>query len=129
MTSVSPTCSALRSWRRNSKLVCATSIRRRGAAPAAGTKVIEVLIRPARDQMSRARGFQGWSRSQLPSGDVEEHVLERAPLDSEILGENTLRGTPRGKGGEQLRGHVAGHEVLTGLGLVGRRAGRQHGDQ
>ena len=87
MTSVSPTCSPLRSCSRNSIAVCAASMPA-GAGAAAG---------------GRGEGRRGGSCPQLPSGELEEDVLEAAPLDGQVLGQHAAARAPRGQRGEQLR--------------------------
>ena len=77
MTRVSPTCSPLRSCSRNSIAVCAASIRAAGAAPGPGAK------------------RQGAHVAQLAAGELEEHVLEAAPLDGQVLGQHALRARTR----------------------------------
>src|SRR5262249_4733387 len=57
-----------------------------------------------------ARGL-AQSRPHRASGQVEEHVLETAALDGQLLGEDVLAGEPGGERGEQLRSHLAGNEV------------------
>ncbi len=69
------------------------------------------------------------SCAQLASGEVEEDVLEGAPLDGEVLGEHLLRRAPGGERGEQLRGDVAGDQVAAGLLLAAPGAERQRATQ
>ena len=82
---------------------------RRGAAPGAGAKGETVLavVMPA-----AARPV-----------DVEEHVLEAAPLDRQVLGEDVLAGAPRGQRGEQLRRDLAGDQVAPGPSSITRVPG------
>ena len=58
--------------------------------------------RPGR-RGARCRDERRASCPQLASGQVEEDVLEAAPLDGEVLGEHALARAPGGERGEQLR--------------------------
>src|SRR4029077_6664548 len=112
-----------RSRVRVSSMAWAATILGSGAAPGAGAKT-GVSATPG-----VMRSPPSWT--QFLPGQLEEHVLQRAALDPQAVGQHAALRAPRGHRGQQQRvnGAVYLDHVVPGRRLLGQAGRRKRGEQ